>query len=303
MKIRFANPFEADGFWFKGNLHAHSTASDGVRSPQALVNHYDENGYDFLSITDHGLMVDPRTLDAGRMLLLPGEEICVGKSLAGTHWHMVGVGIEGPIPLKDVDPEVPPQRAIDAIAGLGGISIIAHPYWSGLSHGDIINLEGYLGVEIYNTSCDIYRNLGYSSPHIDALLAAGRSPLIFATDDHHGTPEPMKPSDACGAWIMVRAKELEAEEILQAIRKGLFYASTGPVIREIKCEDGELRVKTSPVHSISFVSTPSLGAKFTSLEGNLTEHAYPGREKETYVRIEATDQMGRTAWSNPIFIE
>ena len=303
MNVRFNSPFEADGLWLKGNLHTHSTASDGVRSPQDLINHYAENEYDFLSITDHGLMVDPSDLAAGRMLLIPGEEICVGKSEAGTQWHIVGVGIKNQIPLKDFNPEVPPQNAIDMIADLDGISIIAHPYWSGLNHRDLINLEGYLGIEIYNTSCDIYRNLGYSSPHIDALLATGKSPLIFATDDHHGTPEPMKPSDACGAWIMVRAKELTADEVLKAIRRGLFYASTGPEIKEIRCEESGLTVKTSPVRSISFISTPSLGAKFISPDGNMAEYTYQGREKETYLRIEATDQLGRTAWSNPIMIE
>ena len=37
----------------RGNLHAHTTFSDGVRSPQALVEEYESRGYDFLAITDH----------------------------------------------------------------------------------------------------------------------------------------------------------------------------------------------------------------------------------------------------------
>ena len=37
----------------RGNLHAHTTFSDGVRSPQALVEEYEARGYDFLAITDH----------------------------------------------------------------------------------------------------------------------------------------------------------------------------------------------------------------------------------------------------------
>jgi hypothetical protein len=37
----------------RGNLHAHTTFSDGVRSPQALVDEYESRGYDFLAITDH----------------------------------------------------------------------------------------------------------------------------------------------------------------------------------------------------------------------------------------------------------
>ena len=37
----------------RGNLHAHTTFSDGVRSPAALLEEYERRGYDFLAITDH----------------------------------------------------------------------------------------------------------------------------------------------------------------------------------------------------------------------------------------------------------
>ena len=37
----------------RGNLHAHTTFSDGVRTPQALVAEYERLGYGFLAITDH----------------------------------------------------------------------------------------------------------------------------------------------------------------------------------------------------------------------------------------------------------
>src|SRR5437867_3143773 len=37
----------------RGNLHAHTTFSDGVRSPASLVEIYETLGYDFLAITDH----------------------------------------------------------------------------------------------------------------------------------------------------------------------------------------------------------------------------------------------------------
>ena len=37
----------------RGNLHAHTTFSDGVRSPAALIAEYEARGYDFLAITDH----------------------------------------------------------------------------------------------------------------------------------------------------------------------------------------------------------------------------------------------------------
>jgi hypothetical protein len=37
----------------RGNLHAHTTFSDGVRTPEALLAEYESRGYDFLAITDH----------------------------------------------------------------------------------------------------------------------------------------------------------------------------------------------------------------------------------------------------------
>ena len=37
----------------RGNLHAHTTFSDGVRTPAALLTEYESRGYDFLAITDH----------------------------------------------------------------------------------------------------------------------------------------------------------------------------------------------------------------------------------------------------------
>ena len=32
--MHFANPFARPGQWFKGNLHIHSTVSDGERTPE-----------------------------------------------------------------------------------------------------------------------------------------------------------------------------------------------------------------------------------------------------------------------------
>ena len=42
-----------DGSLYKGNLHTHTTVSDGRYSPQETVERYKKNGYAFLGITDH----------------------------------------------------------------------------------------------------------------------------------------------------------------------------------------------------------------------------------------------------------
>jgi hypothetical protein len=48
-----SNPYEAGGPWHKGNLHAHTTDSDGLLAREQVIETYRELGYSFLAITDH----------------------------------------------------------------------------------------------------------------------------------------------------------------------------------------------------------------------------------------------------------
>ena len=127
MKLEYSNPFTTPGVWLKGNLHTHTTTSDGVRTPQEAVDHYKKNGYDFLSITDHGTLVNPTTLYNRGMVLIPGQEISLGNSHAGTTYHIVAANIQETLPLPDFDHSIDPQRAIDLTAEQGGFAILAHP--------------------------------------------------------------------------------------------------------------------------------------------------------------------------------
>ena len=43
----------------KGNLHAHTTFSDGRLSVEDVVARYRDLGYDFLAITDHDEQIQP----------------------------------------------------------------------------------------------------------------------------------------------------------------------------------------------------------------------------------------------------
>jgi hypothetical protein len=298
----FTNPFELGGRWFKGNIHAHSTFSDGSRSPEELVNIYKDAGYDFLSITDHSMVTDIKSIHEPDFLVLPGEEICIGKSQAGTFYHIVALGVDKTLPFDDFDEKLDPQEVINYINDEGGISILAHPYWSGLNHNDMMKIDRYHGVEIYNTSCDYERDTGLSSAHIDGLIVAGRRPQIYAVDDHHGSNRKGVPLDACGAWINVKAGALTREDIMDSIRNGFFYSSNGPELKNIAVDvEGVIHVECSPVKTISFVSTPSLGMRFYAEDSPLTYASYPGRVGETYVRIKISDYEGKIAWSNPIY--
>ena len=47
--------FTAPGRFWKGNIHTHSTRSDGMRDAADVCATYREAGYDFLALTDHFL--------------------------------------------------------------------------------------------------------------------------------------------------------------------------------------------------------------------------------------------------------
>ena len=53
--IRHAPPFAAPGTFFRGNLHTHTTASDGDFPAEEVVRRYQDQGYDFLCLSDHFL--------------------------------------------------------------------------------------------------------------------------------------------------------------------------------------------------------------------------------------------------------
>ena len=64
--------FKQDGNWYKGNLHMHTTLSDGKITPEEACDIYCGKGYDFIAMTDHR-----KPSGAGvykNMLLIPGAE-------------------------------------------------------------------------------------------------------------------------------------------------------------------------------------------------------------------------------------
>jgi len=53
------NPYAGTGQWYKGNIHTHTTESDGELTPNKAALLYESKGYSFLGITDHVSWVIP----------------------------------------------------------------------------------------------------------------------------------------------------------------------------------------------------------------------------------------------------
>lgn len=303
MNLRYADPFHAHGVWLRGNLHTHTTHSDGRLTPGEHADRYRGAGYGFLAITDHGTYVDTRDLSGGGLTMVQGEELSVGRSGAGTFYHIVALGLGGPLPFEEADPALSPQRVVDHINDAGGAAILAHPYWSGLTHCEAAALQGLAAVEAYNHVCELLNDRGDGLAHWDHLLTLGHTVNGVAVDDAHSRERENLPDDSFGGWVMVKAADNSEPSILEALRLGSYYSSSGPEIIDMEVADREIYIRCSPAKKIAFVSVPCLGVCYKAEEGGLTESSYTPRPGEHYVRVQVTGEDGGRAWTNPVYVE
>ena len=63
--------------FYKGNMHCHSTLSDGTFTPQELKKMYKEKGYSFLAITDHEHVNNNSYLDDEEFLTITSAEYAI----------------------------------------------------------------------------------------------------------------------------------------------------------------------------------------------------------------------------------
>jgi hypothetical protein len=298
-------PFEGDGVWLRCALHAHTTNSDGELPPDMLVRHYEWAGYDVLAITDHWVRtVEPSTR---KLLVIPSTEL---NTVANGHdAHVLALGVEA-------DPEPPDAFAPldDVVAWIlenRGVPYLAHTYWSGLRTSEWEACEGLVGIEVWNTGCELEIGRGDSSVHWDEALEAGRALFALATDDSHHPGY-----DSGFAWTMVRAAERSQAAVLDALRSGRFYGSTGPEIHHVELDDNTVVVRCSPAQSVTLVSSRHRGARAnagrlgypnasTILErdsaGLITACRLEKPPLAPFGRIEVCDPQGRKAWTNPLW--
>jgi hypothetical protein len=301
-------PFEGDGVWLRSALHAHTTNSDGEMAPDLLVRHYEWAGFDVLAITDHWVRTAERS--TRKLLVIPSAELNATAGGPEHDAHVLALGL-------DVDPEPPSNgfaplpEVVAWIAEHGGVPYLAHTYWSGLRTEQWEPCDGLLGLEVWNAGCELEIGRGDGSVHWDEALERGASLFGLATDDSHHPGY-----DSGFAWTMVRAAERSQEAVLDALRRGSFYSSTGPEIHSVERDDGAVVVRCSPAASVTLYSSRYRGARANAgrlgypsastilardAGGLITACRLEQPPLAPYGRIEVADAAGRRAWTNPLW--
>ena len=275
------------GPWLRGNLHTHTTASDGNLSPQETVDAYAAMGYDFLVITDHDYVTPVGTLDPKGMTLIQGNEITAN----GPHMLHVGATVR-------VEPFRDRQKVIDAVNASGGMVIMNHPNWEAhFNHCDqrtLAMLNGYTGIEIYNGVTLRAEGSPLATDRWDMLLIQGRRVWGFADDDNHDD------IDRGVCWNVVQSESRSAEAVLEALRIGRFYASTGVVIEEIRVEGSRIRVFSQ--NTQAFHVHYDYGCTAARVNGSELDFEVPEGVSWRYVRIECFGPGASQAWTQPFFL-
>jgi predicted metal-dependent phosphoesterase TrpH len=299
--------FASPGRFYRGNLHTHSTLSDGTLAPKEVCRRYKAEGYDFIALTDHmnGIYGYPIAdtvpfRDAGFTTIL-GAELHAGTMQNGELWHILAVGLPAdftpahapafvPVADQETGPELA-QRAVEA----GAFVAIAHPQWSGMTLDDARSLTAAHAVETYNHGCAVGCDRPDGFQLADLLLTEGRELTMIATDDAH-----FSELDHFGGWVMVKSEELTPGALLAALKAGYFYSSQGPELHSVEVTDTTVLIESSAIAAVIVQGQGSAAQALHGTSMTRTTIRLDRCAKSQWLRVTVIDRAGRRAWTNPL---
>lgn len=214
--------------WYRGDLHGHTLHSDGSWDVEGLVGFARQHQLDFVTLTDHNTITalpKMESFSADDLLTMGGVE------LTTFYGHALGLGIR-----KWIDWRVRPgERTMTQIKAeveeAGGLFVIAHPACPGdpictgchWEYDDMMPGSATM-VEVCNEQWDSSSNNEGSVQLWYQWLNQGYRLFATAGTDIHGAPTPMPEF----LFNVVYAEALTESAILEGVRKGHSYISSGP---------------------------------------------------------------------------
>jgi hypothetical protein len=203
-------------YGLRGNLHMHTTDSDGTLSHRKLAEIAGAAALDFIVVTDHNVYRPGLDEWVGNTLLLVGEEVHDPQREPQSS-HTLCFGIRTDVAQHAANP----QELIDAVVQQGGFVFLAHPFERdvaaflpepNISWRDW-DASGYEGIELWNYMSEfksalknkaaavVYAYLPaliIQGPYPETLrkwdeLLGGRRVSVFGGSDAHGTVYRMGP--------------------------------------------------------------------------------------------------------------
>ncbi|MEM7310953.1 MAG: histidinol-phosphatase [Planctomycetota bacterium] len=271
--------------------------------------------------------------EPGRFLLVEGEEITISNGV-----HINGLNLGEVIPAEEkASVTATIQHTFDAVREQG--ERLGRPTLAHLNHpnfgwavrpSDVLPVRGVLHFEVYNGHPAV-RN-GGDSEHASTeelwdlaltlrLGDLGREPLYgVSTDDtHHYHRSEPSAANAGRGWVMVRADELTPAALVEALRRGDFYSTTGVELTDVRFDDGVLSVWIDAEDGVSYrteflgtrggaVGVGEVGEVLASTTSNPARYTLSGDDLYVRARVvsnrrspSAAEEDGfETAWVQPV---
>jgi hypothetical protein len=292
MPVRIDSPYDQNsGDWLKGNLHAHTTHSDGAQSPEELLSIYQRLGYDWICISDHDTVTPRPDRRPEGLAFLSGNEV----TARGPHLLYIGAS-----DLVAPDPDRP--KVVSEILARNGLCILNHPNWGfEFLHWPqelLESIPGYHGIEIYNGIVRRLEGSSLATDRWDRLLSKGKRVWGFANDDAH------LESDCGIAWNVVRCEKGDPGPIIESLKSGRFYASTGVSLSALETGGGKIRmISTNGSCCVVVMDHGVELGRYPGRSWQFDLERLAGSWRPSYFRFEILGDSGATAWTQPIFLE
>lgn len=302
---RFAREIDVSDFQ-KGNVHTHSSVSDGDVDPPVVYRWYEDHGYAFVALTDHNVLVDPQRYEERAdpsLTRIRGEEITMDA--AGHAVHVNALCISRKI---DGGTFASAREALDhavrSIEEQKGVALINHPNFDwGLDAEAIRETRRAQMLEVWSGHPYVRTQGRDGRPSHEALwddaLSAGVDLAPAGVDDaHHFSADVAEPPARPGqAFIEVFGTDRSEEALCARMRAGELYASNGATLSRLRVDADTLTVWPSDREAeVELVGEGgrSLGRAYTNTEGFVR---YQLRGDEGYVRARVVDDDGRLAFT------
>ena len=301
----------------RGNLHTHTSRSDGDRPPEDSYRWYRDHGYNFVAVTDHNQLTPPeehRSIERPGFVILPGEEITM--AVAGEQpprFHPVHVNalcskrVIGDMPGHALEKFATAAEAlrwaVSQVRAQGAVAMVNHPnfIWA-LTADDIPSARGAQLLEIWSGHPFVHGDGDARHPSEEALwddvLTRGDDFAGVAVDDTHYIGPHRDPAARPGrGWVQVFANEATAPAICAALAKGRLYASSGAELRRIAVTADTLSV---------WPAQPGARVAFIGAGGRVLARVQPGAGapaayhlggEERYVRARVEIDGGKLAFT------
>lgn len=315
---------------YKANLNCHTNISDGEYFPEEIKELYKAKGYSVVAFSDREVLIPHQDLKDDSFLPLTACEYEIegseGKSI---HFNIIALdedNVTQPlwhrekyiypysepsrkfVKFDETEPDYEREFTHKKISEMmqkcrdkGFFVTLNHPTRSHLSYNDFAPLDGMDAFEITNYSSMLAGYEEHNDTIFSEILATGKRPYCVAGDENQNkNPFGSRHSDSFGAYTVILADSLDYKSIANALRKGHFYSSEGPIIHDLWYRSDVLYIRCSPCDKIIFETAKGKTVKLAEDGVALTGEGmccYIAPEHQ-YVRVTVVDKYGRKAYTN-----